>query len=43
MADQMQVYLNIVLDEALEEKTGGGKLRIGMVLVRGNAVIMLEV
>jgi hypothetical protein len=35
--------LNIVLDEALEEKAGGEKTRIGMVVIRGNAVVMLEV
>jgi small nuclear ribonucleoprotein G len=39
----LQVYLNIVLDEALEEKAGGEKVRIGMVVIRGNAVVMLEV
>jgi small nuclear ribonucleoprotein G len=39
----MQVYLNIVLDDALEEKPGGEKARIGMVVIRGNAVVMLEV
>jgi acyl-CoA synthetase (AMP-forming)/AMP-acid ligase II len=38
-----QVYLNIVLDDALEEKPGGEKVRIGMVVIRGNAVVMLEV
>ena len=38
-----QVYLNIVLDDALEEKPGGEKARIGMVVIRGNAVVMLEV
>jgi small nuclear ribonucleoprotein G len=37
-----QVYLNIVLDDALEEKAGGEKVRIGMVVIRGNAVVMLE-
>ncbi|KAF2118350.1 hypothetical protein BDV96DRAFT_462177, partial [Lophiotrema nucula] len=36
------VYLNVVLDEALEEKPGGEKNRIGMVVIRGNAVVMLE-
>ncbi len=39
----MQVYLNIVLDEALEEKSNGEKVHIGMVVIRGNAVVMLEV
>ncbi|KAF2253149.1 putative small nuclear ribonucleoprotein G [Trematosphaeria pertusa] len=36
------VYLNIVLDEALEEKPSGDRVRIGMVVIRGNAVVMLE-
>jgi hypothetical protein len=43
IANFAQVYLNIVLDEALEEKAGGEKVRIGMVVIRGNAVVMLEV
>jgi hypothetical protein len=38
-----QVYLNIVLDDALEEKAGGQRDPIGMVVIRGNAVVMLEV
>jgi hypothetical protein len=42
-AEQAQVYLNIVLDDALEEKAGGEKVSIGMVVIRGNAVVMLEV
>jgi small nuclear ribonucleoprotein G len=37
------VYLNIVLDEAVEEKPTGEKARIGMVVIRGNSVVMLEV
>jgi len=28
----VQVFLNIVLDEAVEEKAGGEKVRIGMVV-----------
>ncbi|KAK3177181.1 Serine/threonine-protein kinase smg1 [Lepraria neglecta] len=40
------VFLNIVLDEAVEEKVGGEKVRIGMVVrskvIRGNSVVMLE-
>lgn len=28
----LQVYLNIVLDEAVEEKDGGEKIRLGMVV-----------
>ena len=42
-ANSGQVYLNIVLDDALEEVAGGEKVRIGMVVIRGNAVVMLEV
>ena len=38
-----QVFLNIVLDDAVEEKAGGEKVRIGMVVIRGNSVVMLEV
>jgi hypothetical protein len=38
-----QVFLNIVLDEAVEEKAGGEKVRLGMVVIRGNSVVMLEV
>ncbi|MCJ1310891.1 Serine/threonine-protein kinase smg1 [Agyrium rufum] len=45
------VFLNIVLDEAVEEKAGGEKVRIGTVslimqlhiqAIRGNSVVMLE-
>lgn len=28
----MQVFLNIVLDDAVEEKDGGEKVRLGMVV-----------
>jgi small nuclear ribonucleoprotein G len=31
-----------VLDDALEEKAGGEKVRIGMVVIRGNAVVLVE-
>lgn len=31
-ADWLQVFLNIVLDEAVEEKEGGEKVKIGMVV-----------
>jgi small nuclear ribonucleoprotein G len=37
-----QVFLNIVLDDAVEEKANGEKVRIGMVVIRGNSVVMLE-
>ncbi|EEQ84742.1 Serine/threonine-protein kinase smg1 [Blastomyces dermatitidis] len=36
------VFMNIVLDEAVEEKNGGEKVRLGMVVIRGNSVVMLE-
>ncbi|KAH7123834.1 small nuclear ribonucleoprotein-like protein G, partial [Dendryphion nanum] len=36
------VYLNVVLDEAVEEKANGAKERIGMVVIRGNSVVLLE-
>ncbi|ESZ93108.1 putative small nuclear ribonucleoprotein G [Sclerotinia borealis F-4128] len=36
------VFLNIVLDDAVEEKEGGEKVKIGMVVIRGNSVVMLE-
>ncbi|BAE55684.1 unnamed protein product [Aspergillus oryzae RIB40] len=36
------VFMNIVLDEAFEEKQGGEKVAIGMVVIRGNSVVMLE-
>ncbi len=32
MCASTQVFLNIVLDEAVEEKAGGEKVRIGMVV-----------
>jgi small nuclear ribonucleoprotein G len=32
-----------VLDEAVEEKANGDKVQIGMVVIRGNSVVMLEV
>ena len=38
----IQVFLNIVLDEAVEEKPGGERQRLGMVVIRGNSVVMLE-
>ncbi|KAK2741884.1 Serine/threonine-protein kinase smg1 [Myotisia sp. PD_48] len=36
------VFMNIVLDEAVEEKSGGEKVPLGMVVIRGNSVVMLE-
>jgi len=36
------VFLNIVLDEAYEEKTSGQRIPIGTVVIRGNSVVMME-
>ncbi|KAL9113339.1 MAG: hypothetical protein Q9227_002380 [Pyrenula ochraceoflavens] len=36
------VFLNIVLDDAVEERPGGEKAALGMVVIRGNSVVMLE-
>jgi len=36
------VFMNLVLDDAVEEKAGGEKARLGMVVIRGNSVVMLE-
>ena len=36
------VFLNIVLDEATESKPNNEKVRLGMCVIRGNAVVMLE-
>jgi len=36
------VFLNVVLDDAVEEKKDGEKVRIGMVVIRGNSVVMME-
>ena len=37
-----QVFLNIVLDEATESKANNEKVRLGMCVIRGNSVVMLE-
>ena len=31
-----------MLDDAIEEKANGEKQRLGMVVIRGNSVVMLE-
>lgn len=36
------VFLNVVLDDAVEEKKSGEKEDIGQVVIRGNSVVMLE-
>ena len=37
-----QVFLNIVLDEASESTPNGAKLPIGMCVIRGNSVLVLD-
>ncbi|EMC95280.1 hypothetical protein BAUCODRAFT_577920 [Baudoinia panamericana UAMH 10762] len=36
------VFLNIVLDEATESKPNNEKVRLGMCVIRGNSVVMME-
>lgn len=38
-----QVFLNIVLDEAVEQKPDGSRERVGQCVIRGNSVVMIEV
>ncbi|KAI9558641.1 probable small nuclear ribonucleoprotein G [Daphnia magna] len=35
-------FMNLVIDETVEEVKDGTKNNIGMVVVRGNSIIMLE-
>ncbi|XP_041983666.1 probable small nuclear ribonucleoprotein G [Aricia agestis] len=35
-------FMNLVLDEAVEEAKDGSRNLIGMVVIRGNSIIMLE-
>lgn len=35
-------YMNIVLDEAIEEISNTEKNSIGMIVIRGNSIIMVE-
>ncbi|KAK9446974.1 uncharacterized protein V1518DRAFT_422606 [Limtongia smithiae] len=37
------VFLNLVLDDAVEEKAAGERVRIGTIVIRGNSVVMMEV
>lgn len=37
------VFLNITLDEALEEQKNGDKLNIGTIVIRGNSIVSMEV
>jgi len=35
-------FMNLVVDEAQEETKSGEKIDLGMIVVRGNAVVLLE-
>ncbi|KAK2163674.1 hypothetical protein LSH36_75g04027 [Paralvinella palmiformis] len=35
-------FMNIVIDEAIEETKTGQKNSIGMVVIRGNSIVLLE-
>jgi small nuclear ribonucleoprotein G len=35
-------YMNIVLDQSVEEVSANEKNEIGMVVIRGNSVVMME-
>ncbi|KAI5632665.1 LSM domain-containing protein [Phthorimaea operculella] len=35
-------FMNLVLDESVEETKDGNRNNIGMVVIRGNSIIMLE-
>ena len=35
-------FMNLVLDEAIEITKAGDKNQIGMIVLRGNSVVMLE-
>lgn len=35
-------FMNLVIDESIEERKDGTKINIGMVVVRGNSIVMLE-
>ncbi|KAF4528547.1 hypothetical protein B566_EDAN017086 [Ephemera danica] len=35
-------FMNLVVDESIEEMKDGTKKNIGMVVIRGNSIIMLE-
>jgi len=36
------VFLNLVLDEAVEERENGEKLKVGTAVIRGNSVVLIE-
>ncbi|CAH1170384.1 unnamed protein product [Phaedon cochleariae] len=35
-------FMNLVVDESIEECRDGSKNNIGMVVIRGNSIVMLE-
>lgn len=36
------LFLNIVLDEAVEQKANGEVQKLGMAVVRGNSIVLME-
>ncbi|CDO52619.1 similar to Saccharomyces cerevisiae YFL017W-A SMX2 Core Sm protein Sm G [Geotrichum candidum] len=36
------VFLNIVLDEAVEKKPNGDHVKVGTTVIRGNSVVLME-
>ncbi|KAK9460833.1 ribonucleoprotein LSM domain-containing protein [Lipomyces oligophaga] len=36
------VFLNLVLDDAFEEKSGDEKIKVGTIVIRGNSVVTME-
>ncbi|KAI5645916.1 LSM domain-containing protein [Phthorimaea operculella] len=35
-------FMNLVLDESVEETKDGNRNNVGMVVIRGNSIVMLE-
>ncbi|XP_014666520.1 PREDICTED: small nuclear ribonucleoprotein G-like [Priapulus caudatus] len=35
-------FMNLVIDDGIEHKKSGEKINIGMVVIRGNSIILLE-
>ncbi|RWS08208.1 putative small nuclear ribonucleoprotein G-like protein [Dinothrombium tinctorium] len=35
-------FMNLVIDEAIEETKKGEKIPMGMIVIRGNSVVLLE-
>jgi len=35
-------YMNIVMDDTVEERSSTQKFKIGMVVIRGNSIVLIE-